>query len=229
MAGDDGMVSIEIRDTGIGLTGQQVRFIFDLFAQADTSLERPHSGLGIGLTLSQRLVELHGGTIRASSDGLGTGSTFTVTLPIAVADAGSEGESGPASAKAAMGSLRIMVVDDNHDSADMLAMSLQIMGHQVRALYSPLGVMDACTDFEPELMIIDIGMPELNGLALAERLRAHPWRGRRPRLVALTGWGQAEDRKRSLAAGFADHLVKPANLATIERVCRETWAACEAT
>jgi DNA-binding response OmpR family regulator len=108
----------------------------------------------------------------------------------------------------------------------MLAMSLQIMGHQVRAVYSPLGVAEACGDFEPELMIIDIGMPELNGLALAERLRAHAWRGRPPRLVALTGWGQAEDQKRSLTAGFADHLVKPANLATIERVCRDAWTAC---
>ena len=221
----DGMVDIQIRDTGIGLTAQQVRFIFDLFAQADTSLERPHSGLGIGLTLSQRLIELHGGQIRASSDGLGTGSTFTVALPVA-AHAVSTEEPVPASADATMGSLRIMVVDDNRDSADMLAMSLQIMGHQVRAVYSPLEVMGTCTDFEPELMIIDIGMPELNGLALAERLRACSWRGRRPRLVALTGWGQAEDRKRSLAAGFADHLVKPANLATIERVCRETWVAC---
>jgi len=222
----DGMVDIHIRDTGIGLTAQQVRFIFDLFAQADTSLERPHSGLGIGLTLSQRLVELHGGQIRAGSEGLGTGSTFTVTLPIAVAHAVSTEKPIPAPAEVTMGSLRIMVVDDNRDSADMLAMSLQIMGHQVRAVYSPLGVMDACADFEPELMIIDIGMPELNGLALAERLRACSWRGRPPRLVALTGWGQAEDRKRSLAAGFADHLVKPANLATIERVCRETWVAC---
>jgi len=126
-----------------------------------------------------------------------------------------------------VGSLRIMLVDDNRDSADMLAMSLQIMGHQVRAVYSPLAVMDACDDFEPELMIIDIGMPELNGLALAERLRARSWRGRQPRLVALTGWGQAEDCKRSLAAGFADHLVKPASLATIERVCQEAWAARE--
>jgi signal transduction histidine kinase/ActR/RegA family two-component response regulator len=223
----DGSVAIEIRDTGIGLTKQQVHFVFDLFAQADTSLERPHSGLGIGLTLSQRLVELHGGQIRASSEGLGTGSTFTVTLPIAVADTDSTGEPVPAPAQVTMGSLRIMVVDDNRDSADMLAMSLQIMGHQVRAVYSPLAVMDACADFEPELMIIDIGMPELNGLALAERLRKHSWRGRQPRLVALTGWGQAEDCKRSLAAGFADHLVKPVNLATIERVCHETWAACE--
>jgi signal transduction histidine kinase len=224
---DNGMVDIQIRDIGIGLTAQQVRFIFDLFAQADTSLERPHSGLGIGLTLSQRLVELHGGQIHASSEGLGTGSTFKVTLPIVVAPAVAPGEATAAPAEVAMGSLRIMVVDDNRDSADMLAMSLQIMGHQVRAVYSPLAVTEACGDFEPELMIIDIGMPELNGLVLAERLRACAWRGRPPRLVALTGWGQAEDRKRSLAAGFADHLVKPANLATIERVCRETWVACE--
>ncbi|HEX5488890.1 MAG TPA: response regulator [Rhodanobacteraceae bacterium] len=222
-------VTIDIRDTGIGLTQQQVRFIFDLFAQADTSLERPHSGLGIGLTLSQRLVELHGGQIRASSEGLSSGSTFTVTLPITVVDAVLAGESVPGAAQAAMGRLRIMVVDDNRDSADMLAMSLQIMGHQARAVYSPLAVMGACADFEPELMIIDIGMPELNGLALAEQLRTHPWRGRQPRLVALTGWGQAEDYKRSFTAGFADHLVKPVNLATIERVCRETAAACEAT
>ncbi|HET6631679.1 MAG TPA: response regulator [Rhodanobacteraceae bacterium] len=230
VAGDS--VEVAIRDAGLGLTSEQVQFIFELFAQADTSLERPHSGLGIGLTLSRRLIEMHGGQIAASSDGLGEGSTFTVTLPLHAAAAAPEpapAAPAPAAPQLQPGvGLRVMVVDDNRDSADMLAMSLKIMGHEVRTLYDPLAVLGACAEFEPQLMIMDVGMPELNGFALAERLRARAWRVQPPRLVALTGWGQHEDRRRSLEAGFADHLVKPANLETIERVCSDALAYWQA-
>ena len=121
--------------------------------------------------------------------------------------------------------LRILVVDDNHDSADMLSLSLKMMGHQVQALYDPLVVVDAARQFQPDLVFLDVGMPVLNGFALAERLHKVDWPGgRRPRLVALTGWGQAEDRRRSEEAGFDEHLVKPADLDTIERVCRQVAA-----
>ncbi len=122
--------------------------------------------------------------------------------------------------------LRILVVDDNRDSADMLAMSLRILGHDVRALYDPLQVVESALDFHPDLAFLDVGMPVLNGFALAAQLCAQQWPGnRRPRLVALTGWGQEEDRRRSQNAGFDDHLVKPADLDLIESVCLQVSAS----
>jgi CheY-like chemotaxis protein len=122
--------------------------------------------------------------------------------------------------------LRILVVDDNPDSADMLAMSLQMMGHEVRALYDPLQVVAAALDFHPDLAFLDVGMPVLNGFALAVQLRAQQWPGNnRPTLVALTGWGQDEDRRRSEDAGFDEHLVKPADLDLIESVCLKVSSA----
>ncbi len=121
--------------------------------------------------------------------------------------------------------LRILVVDDNRDSADMLAMSLRMMGHDVRALYDPLQVVASALDFHPDLAFLDVGMPVLNGFALAAQLRVQQWPGnRRPRLVALTGWGQDEDRRRSADAGFDHHLVKPADLDLIESVCLQVSA-----
>jgi signal transduction histidine kinase len=214
-------IAVTIRDQGIGLDEAQLKYVFDLFVQADTSLERPHSGLGIGLTLSRRLIEMHGGTLQADSDGLGKGSAFTVTLPLAAATDAQATVPATPSPKAAIRPLRIMVVDDNQDSADMLALSLKIMGHEVRTLYDPLVVVDTAPAFDPQLIFMDIGMPGLNGFELAKQVLASEWRDRPPRLVALTGWGQEEDRRRSVLAGFSDHLVKPANLEAIERVCLE--------
>jgi CheY-like chemotaxis protein len=198
-----------------------LQHVFELFVQADTSLQRPHSGLGIGLTLSRRLIEMHGGTIQACSEGLGKGSGFTVTLPLAAAGTRTVEEKAPPARSSPARPLRIMVVDDNHDSADMLALSLKIMGHEVRTLYDPLRVADAAPDFDPQLIFMDIGMPGLNGFDLAEQVLSRPWRDRPPRLIALTGWGQEEDRQRSVQAGFSDHLDKPADLETIERVLLE--------
>jgi signal transduction histidine kinase len=227
---DGDSVSVSVRDSGIGLGNDHLSYIFDLFAQVDTSLQRSRGGLGIGLTLARRLVEMHGGRLVATSAGLGHGSDFTVSLPL-LADAGA----GHASAKnisptPAEHALRIMVVDDNKDSADMLAMSLKMMGHDVVAFHDPLAVVDAALDYVPDLVFMDVGMPVLNGFALAAQLRAQQWSGhRRPRLVALTGWGQEEDRHRSQEAGFDEHLVKPADLETIERVCQDTIQLAEAT
>ena len=131
-------------------------------------------------------------------------------------------------ALAAARPLRILVVDDNPDSADMLAMSLQLMGHDVRALYDPLQVVSSALEFHPDIAFLDVGMPVLNGFALAAQLREQQWPGgNRPRLVALTGWGQEEDRRRSEDAGFDDHLVKPADLDLIESVCRSVSATLQ--
>ena len=218
-------VEVSVRDSGIGLDPAQQAFIFDLFAQVDTSLERARGGLGIGLTLARRLVELHGGRLSAASGGLGRGSEFIVRLPLHMAVEPAALEPPTRSFEPLPRGLRILVVDDNHDSADMLSLSLKMMGHQVQALYDPLVVVDAARQFQPDLVFLDVGMPVLNGFALAERLHKVDWPGgRRPRLVALTGWGQAEDRRRSEEAGFDEHLVKPADLDTIERVCRQVAA-----
>ncbi len=224
-------VAVSVRDTGIGLDVDKLGSIFEIFSQVDSSQQRTHGGLGIGLTLARRLVEMHGGQVTASSPGLGHGSEFMVILPLrAVAEAGElpMAPELPVSAGSSR-SLRIMVIDDNRDSADMLALSLKIMGHEVLTLYDPIVVVDSAVAFKPDLMFMDIGMPLLNGYALAEKLRAETWPGTRcPRLVALTGWGQDEDRRRSQQAGFDEHLVKPAGLETIMRVCRSAALVAEA-
>jgi signal transduction histidine kinase len=231
---EGGKVVVRVRDAGIGLDREHLGSIFDLFAQVDNSLERARGGLGIGLTLARRLVELHGGRIAVHSDGLGRGSEFSVELPLRDARVRQAAPAAPADAPAdavpaAPGrSLRVMVVDDNRDSADMLALSLRLMGHEVRAYYDPLVVVDAALAFCPDLAFMDVGMPTLNGFELATRLHAQAWPGGRPRLVALTGWGQEDDRRRSEAAGFDEHLVKPAELETIERVCRAAADRLEA-
>jgi signal transduction histidine kinase len=229
-------VVVRVRDAGIGLDREHLGTIFDLFSQVDNSLERARGGLGIGLTLARRLVELHGGRIAVHSDGLGRGAEFTVELPLRdVSGATPDGDAPAAAAAAAPAQdragrpMRVMVVDDNRDSADMLALSLRLMGHDVRAFYDPLVVVDAALAFHPDLVFMDVGMPMLNGFELAGRMHAQQWpEPGRPRLVALTGWGQEDDRRRSEAAGFDEHLVKPAELETIERVCRLTAARLEA-
>ena len=228
---EEDSVAVVFRDNGIGLESEQLKNIFDLFTQVDTSLQRSHGGLGIGLTLAKRLVEMHGGNISATSAGLGRGSEFTLTLPIHVADTDVDEDVSRVGVPAEpMKRLRILVVDDNKDSADMLALSLKIMGHEVLAIYDPQAAVDAARGYLPDLAFMDIGMPHLNGFTLAARLRAQDWPGDRcPRLVALTGWGQEEDRQRSRQAGFDEHLVKPADLETIERVCRGTPRRVEMT
>jgi len=222
-----GEVVVRVADSGIGLAAEQLDKVFELFAQVDNSLERARGGLGIGLTLARRLVELHGGSITVSSRGLGQGAEFSVRLPLLAAARTlpqSTGDEDP-EPSATAGGLRVMVVDDNRDSADMLALSLRLMGHEVRAFYDPLLVVDAALEFLPDLAFMDVGMPVLNGFDLATRMRAQAWPdARRPRLVALTGWGQEDDRRRSEQAGFDEHLVKPAELETIERVCRQVAA-----
>jgi signal transduction histidine kinase len=219
-------VCVTVRDSGIGLREDQLVSIFDMFAQADNSLERTRSGLGIGLTLARRLVEMHGGQLTANSAGLGRGSEFTVSLPlVAIADGAAPDVPDVMPVRDVRRLLRVLVVDDNKDSADMLALSLKMMGHEVVSLYDPLTVVETALGYRPDLAFMDVGMPVLNGFELAKQLRAQPWPGNRcPRLVALTGWGQDEDRLLSAQAGFGEHLVKPANLETIERVCRETIA-----
>lgn len=218
---DGERVVVSVADHGIGLTPEHVVEIFEPFAQIDTSVERARGGLGIGLTLVKRLVELHGGDVVVHSDGIGRGSRFEVVLPLAPA----ADPCAPAAPDAAVDEYpgpprRALVVDDNQDSADTLAMMLELFGHDTRRLYDPRAAAELVEAFAPEVVFLDIGMPGLSGYDVARTLRAGPG-GDHLVLVAVTGWGQPEDRRRTLDAGFDHHLVKPPEMAAIRRICAE--------
>jgi signal transduction histidine kinase len=220
---DDGQLIVSVRDSGIGLTEEQCARIFDLFVQIDASLERARGGLGIGLTLVRQLVEMHGGSVTVSSDGPDRGSEFVIRIPIAANDDVGVAPLEPSSPTIVGHALRILIVDDNHDGADMLALTLSILGHHVSAIYDPLKAVAAAESFLPDIAFLDIGMPALNGYELAASLKSQPWASEML-LVALTGWGQEENRQRSATAGFDEHLVKPIELETIDRVCHRVLA-----
>jgi PAS domain S-box-containing protein len=203
---DEGVLRIRVKDNGIGIPKEMLERVFEMFTQVDRSLERSRGGLGIGLTLVRRIVELHGGTVVACSEGAGRGSEFTITLPLAGSDAGLRPVPPPAARSTA--SHRILVVDDNQDAASSLMETLQLMGHEVHAAFDGLECLREAERFLPEMVFLDIGMPRLNGFDTAKRLRGEPW-GRHCLLVAVTGWGQDEDRRRAREAGFDHHLVKP--------------------
>ncbi|HTD29865.1 MAG TPA: ATP-binding protein, partial [Xanthomonadaceae bacterium] len=220
---DDGQLVVSVRDTGIGLTEEQCTRIFDLFVQIDASLERARGGLGIGLTLVRQLVDMHGGSVTVHSDGPDRGSEFVIRIPIATNDESAVGLQEPSAQTIVRRTLRILIVDDNHDGADMLALTLSILGHHVSAVYDPLEAIAAAESFLPDVAFLDIGMPALNGYELAALLKRQPWASE-ILLVALTGWGQEENRQRSAAAGFDEHLVKPIELETIDRICQRALA-----
>jgi CheY-like chemotaxis protein len=211
---------ITVRDTGIGIAPDMLSRIFDMFVQADSSPERVRQGLGIGLTLVKRLVELHGGTVEARSAGLGKGSEFIVRLP-ALADQRAPGGdvtgrpvAGVERRKSDLARFRILVVDDHRDAGESLATLLRLLGHQVRVAYDGMSAMEAARVFRPQVALLDIGMPGMDGIELGARLRREPELAGLL-LVALTGYGRDEDRKRSSAAGFNHHLVKPVDIAAL--------------
>jgi two-component system CheB/CheR fusion protein len=203
---------LKVADDGIGMSPELLLSIFDLFFQADKSLDRAEGGLGIGLTLVRRLVELHGGHIDAHSAGIGRGSEFAVRLPALTETAI---PAAPVETEAAEGMpfvrRRVLLVDDNTDMAESMALLLRLEGHEVRTAFDGPGALEAAKTFHPEIVLLDIGLPGLDGYEVARRLRALPELGT-PLLVALTGYGQAEDRDRSQAAGFDEHLIKPVDL-----------------
>jgi PAS domain S-box-containing protein len=208
-------VVVSVRDTGIGIPRGSLETIFDMFAQVDRSVERSTGGLGIGLALVKGLVEMHGGQVKAESEGEGQGSTFTVTLP-AAADRAAPARSTTANSQAAAGR-RILVVDDSRDGADSLATMLKLLGNEVRTAHDGVAAVEVAGQFRPEVILMDVGMPRLNGLEAARRIRAQAW-GRDLTIIALTGWGQEDDRERSREAGCDGHLVKPVNLPDLEKV-----------
>jgi PAS domain S-box-containing protein len=209
---EDGAALISIRDTGKGIPADMLPRVFDIFVQADRSDGRTPEGLGIGLTLARSLVEKHGGRIEARSDGPGRGSEFIVTLPLAPSAAGAAAApQADGRARGATIPSRVLVVDDNRDAADSLGMLLEVLGAETRVVYDGAAALRALPEHRPEILFLDLGMPEMDGEEVARRVRAAP-EFRDTVLIAMTGWGQEEDRRRSESAGFDFHLVKPADI-----------------
>lgn len=214
----DDELQVVVRDTGSGIPANALPNVFDMFSQVSSTADQASGGLGIGLALVKALVEMHRGRVSASSDGLDQGATFTVVLPILKVEADSKKAvadntvSLPPSVKR-----RVLVVDDNLDSCDSMAMILQILGHEVGLAHDGVEAVAMVETFQPEIVLMDIGMPLLNGYEATRRIREHPW-GKNVAIIALTGWGQEGDRAESRAAGCNGHLVKPVNLKDIEQL-----------
>ena len=205
---------LAVKDTGMGIPADMLPHIFEMYSQVDRTLERSEGGLGIGLALVKRLVELHGGSIEARSDGPGQGSEFVVRLPIDLSAQVPQRASDDGKWSAPASGLRILVVDDNRDAADSLGMMLRLMGNEPRMVYDGLEAVTAAGEFHPNVVLLDIGLPKLNGYEAARRIREQPL-GKRMVLIALTGWGQDEDKRRSNEAGFDHHMVKPVEPAAL--------------
>jgi PAS domain S-box-containing protein len=220
LAEEQGQACIRISDTGIGLEPEEMDRIFELFVQADTSLERTTSGLGIGLTLTKNLTELHQGTVEVASPGRGMGSTFTLRYPLCEPPATT---SRPVERPLTEGSVShsILIVDDNKDAADSMALLMKALGHTVHLAHDGPSAIAAATRLLPRIILLDIGLPHMNGYEVAQSIRAEAW-GKDTVLIALTGWGQDEDKRRSKEAGFDHHLVKPPMLADLKRIIAHT-------
>jgi PAS domain S-box-containing protein len=212
-------VTISVIDTGIGIPAEMLDRIFDMFIQVDASLERAHGGLGIGLTLVKRLVEMHGGSVRAASDGPNRGSEFTVELPIVV-ELLAKPPATDGAAPIPSGKRRILIVDDNENAAHILAMLLKALGNDVQTAFDGLSAIELAERFRPDVVLLDIGMPNMNGYEAARHIRQQPW-GKSIVLAALTGWGQEDDKRRTREAGFDHHFVKPLDPAVLQRFLAE--------
>ena len=223
----DGRMSLSVRDNGSGMPPDLVPSVFDLFTQGARTLARSQGGLGLGLTLVKRLVELHEGEVRAHSDGVGFGSTFTMTLPCVAATpdgleaAPLEGETARAVLQR---KLQVLIVDDNSDAADSLATLLAVQGNATAVEYDAQSALRRARAERPDVMLIDIGLPDVDGYQLAQELRVRPETAHTT-LVAVTGYGQARDRERAIESGFAHHLVKPVDMTALVRILESSAAA----
>ncbi len=232
-------VVVRVTDDGIGLAPEDLPQIFEMFAQVRPTLDRKEAGLGIGLALSKALIELHGGTLEARSAGPGKGSEFIVRLALAPSEGSAPAPATaaplPAAAAVLPGAgaalpataprgIRVLLADDNRDACDSLEMLLTLEGYEVRTAYDGEAALALLAQFRPDVALLDIGMPNMNGYELAAAVRKHPWGGD-IHLVAVTGWGQPDDRRRSLEAGFNAHLVKPVDFAEVRAICDELSGA----
>jgi len=208
-------VVVAIRDNGIGISADMMPRLFSMFSQAEAALGRAEGGLGVGLSLVRGLVTLHGGSVEARSDGPGTGSEFIVRLPIGTPQTEIPDTEAVAEGLVAGAGLKILVVDDNRDAADTCATLLELSGHHVQTAYTGRHALELAETFRPHAVLLDIGLPDLDGYQLAAKIRAAPW-GRGIFLIAATGWGQEEDRRRAFEAGFDHHLTKPIAAETVE-------------
>jgi signal transduction histidine kinase/CheY-like chemotaxis protein len=222
-------LSMSVKDNGIGFDSQSFTEMFTMFAQVKSSIDRAEGGLGIGLALVRGLIALHGGTVEATSPGLGRGSEFVIRLPrsvvVAVGASGGLGEAKTAPA-AGNGELQVLVADDNRDAADSMAMILKLSGYQVSVAYSGEEALQTARRSSPAVMILDIGMPGMSGYEVAAAVRRELW-GEGILLLAITGWGQAGDKDRARVAGFDHHLTKPVDLDLVEQLLREFRPADE--
>jgi signal transduction histidine kinase len=213
-----GEVVVSVADTGVGIPPDMLEHVFDMFTQVNRTLDRAQGGLGIGLSLVRRLMELHGGHVAAESPGLERGSTFTIRLPAAANELVTAAVAPPAAQRmAARRRLRVLIVDDNADAADTLAILLSAHGHLARTEYGAQAALDAAREFRPQAVFCDVGMPGMSGNEVAARLRADP-RHASTVLVAVTGWGSEEDKRRTHHAGFDFHLTKPVSFEAVDSV-----------
>jgi PAS domain S-box-containing protein len=212
---------VKVMDSGLGISAEHLAHIFEMFSQVDRSLERSQGGLGIGLTLAKHLTEMHGGTIEAQSEGQDKGSAFIVRLletgeiPVPQQPSSAQGES-----TVAAGQCKILIVDDDEDTVTSMSMMLRILGHDTFIAHDGLRAVEAARLYRPDIVLLDIGLPKMNGYETASRIRQEPW-GKEMKLVALTGWGQEEDKRRSREAGFDRHLIKPVEPAALEKLLKE--------
>lgn len=215
VACESGNAVIRVRDNGIGIEPRDLPGLFELFSQIDSTRNRSVNGLGIGLALVKSLAQLHGGSVEAKSEGIGTGAEFILRLPLVQAGLI---QAGPAATEALANTkrpLRVLVVDDNPDSAETLSVLLKMIGHDVRQANDATSALAIAATFRPHVGIVDIGMPGIDGYELARMLRREPW-GKQTRLIALTGWGNYEDKQQAADAGFYLHFTKPVDLRTLE-------------
>jgi CheY-like chemotaxis protein len=210
-------LTLFVRDNGTGIAPEVLPRVFDLFAQDERTLDRAQGGLGIGLTLVKKLVELHGGLVTAHSEGPGRGSEFVVRLPAAMRQTPATAAVAAPVAEASPSGCRVLVVDDNADAAESLALLLRIQGHDVRTASDGPAALEAAEIFRPEVVLLDLGLPKMSGYEVARLLRQQP-ESEGIRLLALTGYGQEDDHRRSREAGFDAHLVKPVDLEELMRM-----------
>jgi PAS domain S-box-containing protein len=218
----DGEAIVSVKDNGIGIPAEMLPNVFDIFTQVDRNLERSQSGLGIGLSIVKKLVEMHGGFVEVKSDGHGMGSEFIVRLPVVLSVVQPQSEEEERTGVS--GRRRVLVVDDNRDAATSLAIMLRLMGNESKTAHDGLEALEVAAAFRPDLILLDIGMPKLNGYDTARQIRQESW-GKHVALVALTGWGQEEDRRKSRDAGFDSHMVKPIQLQELEKLLASSRVA----
>lgn len=211
---EDNEIVVYVRDSGIGIAAEQIPRLFQMFTQGERSLAKAQGGLGIGLNLVKQLVAMHGGSVEARSDGPGKGSEFVVRLPIAVEPSVQQPAHQSVASPLTGSALRILIVDDNRDGADSLSHMLQLMGNDTRTAYDGVEAVDAAGNFRPDVVLLDIGLPRLNGYDACRRIRGQSWADNVV-IFAMTGWGQEEDRRRSHDAGFDHHMVKPVEPKTL--------------